>query len=89
MPLMLPVVMSIIGSMREIWRMVSKSKLEVRWARVFISSSEKLVRRLSPSEEAMLRMSVRERDFSKILSLIPMRIFCCDAPREKSPLVVP
>ena len=69
--------------------MLSKSKSDVRWARVFISSTEKLVRRLSPRVEARLINSVMERPFSKSLFLMPMRIFCWLAPREKSPPVVP
>lgn len=56
--------------------MESKSNSEVRWARVFISSIEKLVRRLSPRVLARLSKSVIDRSFSKTLSLIPMRIFC-------------
>lgn len=89
MSLIVPVVMSMTGSIRETWRIELKSKSEDKWARVFISSIEKLVRRLSPRVEARLNKSVMERDFAKILSLMPMRIFCCEAPREKSPLVVP
>ena len=89
MPLMVPVVMSISGSMRETWRMELKSNSEARWAMDLSSSTLKLVRRLSPRALARLMMSVRERLFSKILSLMPMRIFCWEAPREKSPLVVP
>lgn len=76
MPLMVPVVMSISGSMRETWRMELKSNSEARWARDLSSSTLKLVRRLSPKALARLMMSVRERLFSKILSLMPMRIFC-------------
>lgn len=89
MPLMVPVVMSISGSMRETWRMELKSNSEARWAMDLSSSTLKLVRRLSPRALARPMMSVRERLFSKILSLMPMRIFCWEAPREKSPLVVP
>ncbi len=76
MPLMVPVVMSISGSMRETWRMELKSNSEARWAMDLSSSTLKLVRRLSPRALARLMMSVRERLFSKILSLMPMRIFC-------------
>ena len=76
MPLMVPVVMSISGSMRETWRMELKSNSEARWAMDLSSSTLKLVRRLSPRALARPMMSVRERLFSKILSLMPMRIFC-------------
>lgn len=89
MPLIMPVVMRRSGARREIWRIESKSNSEVRWARVFISSIEKLVRRLSPRVPARLSKSVIDKSFSKTLFLMPMRIFCWEAPREKSPLVVP
>ena len=69
--------------------MLSKSNSEVRWARVFISLMEKLVRRLSPRVVASSRRSLRERFFSKTLFLIPMRICCWELPREKSPPAVP
>lgn len=76
MPLMVPVVTSISGSMREIWRILLKSNSEARCAMDFNSSTLKLVRRLSPRVLARPIRSVRERPFSKILSLMPMRIFC-------------
>ena len=89
MPLIVPVVMSASGSRRETWRIASKSKLEVRWARVLSSSMLKLVRRLSPRVPARSVSSVMERFFERSLFLIPIRIFCWEAPREKSPEVVP
>ena len=70
---MVPVV---IRSVRETWRMVLRSRSTARWAMVFSSSTEKLVRRLSPRVLARPRRSVMERDFSRTLSLMPMRIFC-------------
>ena len=53
-----------------------KSNSEARWAKDLISSTLKLVRRLSPRVLASPIMSVRESCFSKTLSLMPMRIFC-------------
>ena len=86
---MVPVVMSGSGSRREIWRMFSKSNSEARWAKDFNSSTLKLVRRLSPRAEARPIRSVKDKFFSKTLFLMPIKIFCWEAPREKSPLVVP
>ena len=76
MPLIVPVVMSCSGSMRETWRALLKSISVARWARVFISSTEKLERTLSPRVLARLIRSVRERLLAITLSLMPMRIFC-------------
>ena len=85
----MPVVMRGSGSRREIWRILLKSNSEARWAKDLSSSTLKLVRRLSPRVLARVIRSVRESSFSKTLSLMPMRIFCWEAPREKSPPVVP
>ena len=86
---MVPVVMRGSGSRREIWRALLKSMSAARWATVFSSSTLKLVRRLSPRALARPMRSVRESSLVWIRSLMPMRIFCWEAPRLKSPLAVP
>ena len=69
--------------------MLLKSNSEARWANDLSSSTLKLVRRLSPRVLARVMRSVRDNCFSNTLSLMPIRIFCWEAPREKSPPVVP
>lgn len=58
---MVAVVMRGSGSRKETWRIVVKSRVSARWARVFISPTEKLVRRLSPRVLARLSKSLTER----------------------------
>ena len=76
MPLIVPVVTRGVGSMRETWRALLMSRSVRRCAKVLSSVELKLTLRLLLRVSKRLSNSGIPSWLAKILSLIPMRIFC-------------